>query len=782
MFPASTLLFPPFIKSQSPSSRRKRSFRASLQVEELEPRVAPAETHIWSGAAGTDDWYDRNNWLDKATPQNGDSVIIDGDMKGVVNTATIFLHAVGDPINPSGHVTLAMLAMIHWHGTLSLEGDTIYVTNHLYFDGGTIDGAVGESGTSGLVVNTPLGSTNVSVPLIFDWLSGTISRTSVTLGAAAATASVHLQWSSGTFSDCSVASFALIDVYKTPGAFVIPGLGAVGSMPSIMNTDFTNRGTFNINDGAALAITCNQKDQHAFQNLGRVYLKGNVSIAPLLTFTRLGIPILRDAAAFGNAGIFERTAGTNQAVIMVDLFNAPSGQVINSSRGSLDFYGDGKEQGSFMAKLAGSFDPASGTRELPGVIAFHRRRGADIYEVTKTARFNGDGEYQIASGHVNVDPGAKISVKNLVLNNGNIDSGTSTDGKTGPAMLTVNTLDWRGGLIENINITVTGRMDIASSTSPAGALANAADGLNVTNLGAINWMSGEISLKNSVITNDGSRGQGSFNVQTDAKLRGNGSSKMILKNGGSRLPVGEKFENFDQMPVENDGGADKTSGMVLDGGGYTQTAGSELLSASTVLAAVGFIEEGGSVVGSGTIQGEVVQAGGEIDPGGIGSAGTVSINGYLTQEVQAILNIDIGGYTAGTTFDQVNVSNVATLDGTLNLNLINGFSPNIGDTFQVANFGSYVGAFQTVTGAVFAGGARRFVLQYNATNLTLTVVSNSSGSAPTVINLGTTTGTTAGGTSVNITGTSFQDANGKSLVTSVAFGVPLPEFPVTLAA
>jgi hypothetical protein len=60
--------------------------------------------------------------------------------------------------------------------------------------------------------------------------------------------------------------------------------------------------------------------------------------------------------------------------------------------------------------------------------------------------------------------------------------------------------------------------------------------------------------------------------------------------------------------------------------------------------------------------------------------------------------IEIGGPNAGTDFDQLAVTGQATLDGTLTVNLINGFVPNSGDSFPVLTFGSGTGVFATVNG------------------------------------------------------------------------------------
>ena len=83
-----------------------------------------------------------------------------------------------------------------------------------------------------------------------------------------------------------------------------------------------------------------------------------------------------------------------------------------------------------------------------------------------------------------------------------------------------------------------------------------------------------------------------------------------------------------------------------------------------------------------------------------------------TQTASGVLNIKIGGSAAGTQFDQLQPSTLATLNGTLNLNLINGFQPAVSSSFQIisSNGGSVTGQFATVNGP--------FSAQYTSNSVT----------------------------------------------------------------
>ena len=104
-----------------------------------------------------------------------------------------------------------------------------------------------------------------------------------------------------------------------------------------------------------------------------------------------------------------------------------------------------------------------------------------------------------------------------------------------------------------------------------------------------------------------------------------------------------------------------TSGTSLGVESYAQTAGETLLDGATFDGGLLGINAG-SLVGSGTINADVT-SGGQVIPGGAGAAGRLTINGNYTQAATGALDIDLGGTTAGSQYDQLAVSGSATLGG-----------------------------------------------------------------------------------------------------------------------
>ena len=158
---------------------------------------------------------------------------------------------------------------------------------------------------------------------------------------------------------------------------------------------------------------------------------------------------------------------------------------------------------------------------------------------------------------------------------------------------------------------------------------------------------------------------------------GNGSiinQGTIQANGGQTLSVNPALTNQGLLQASNDG-------TLSVGPGYLQSSGSTVLQGGT-LSANGTIQiQGGDLDGSGIIQADVSNAG-NVRPGGTGAAGSLQIQGNYTQTGAGNLDVEIGGTTAGTQFDQLNVTGVASLDGTLNASTINNYVWPSADCFS----------------------------------------------------------------------------------------------------
>jgi hypothetical protein len=127
---------------------------------------------------------------------------------------------------------------------------------------------------------------------------------------------------------------------------------------------------------------------------------------------------------------------------------------------------------------------------------------------------------------------------------------------------------------------------------------------------------------------------------------------------------------------------------------------------------------GGTLSGSGVIEGDVMMRG-TMSPGD--SPGKMTIIGNYTQFSTGTFFAELAGLTPGTQYDQLQVSGTATLDGTLDVVLLNGFVVHLGNSFVLMTFADEVGQFSTLDLPTLSVG-EMWLLAYNAHNLTLSAV------------------------------------------------------------
>lgn len=134
------------------------------------------------------------------------------------------------------------------------------------------------------------------------------------------------------------------------------------------------------------------------------------------------------------------------------------------------------------------------------------------------------------------------------------------------------------------------------------------------------------------------------------------------------------------------------------------------------------VSSGSSATFFGTFAGAGITGGGDVFmeadvmPGG--SPGVQDFEGNVHFGAGARLEVELEGLMAGSEFDQVNITGLATLHGTLDVTLVDPFLPAAGDEFQILTFGSREGEFDDVNGDGLIGDVF-LLLQYGATDATL---------------------------------------------------------------
>jgi len=239
-----------------------------------------------------------------------------------------------------------------------------------------------------------------------------------------------------------------------------------------------------------------------------------------------------------------------------------------------------------------------------------------------------------------------------------------------------------------------------------------------------------------------------------ANISTNASAGTFSLAGGQTLTTAGSFTNAGKFTVAT-GSSFTVGGPAI----YTQTSGTT--TANGTLAASGGVNlQAGSLYGSGSISGNISSSG-LVAPGqSTGTTGILSDTGAYTQNAAGSLDISIGGATAGTKFDELK-STTATLGGTLNIDLINGFMPTIGSKFKIVDYSSEAGQFATVNGLAI-NSSEHFSVAYQGTDVLLTVVSGAAPSSPRSLSSIATLGARTAG-DMKFSGDHFALAAGTSL-------------------
>nr|NCQ71945.1 hypothetical protein [Microcystis aeruginosa W13-16] len=142
----------------------------------------------------------------------------------------------------------------------------------------------------------------------------------------------------------------------------------------------------------------------------------------------------------------------------------------------------------------------------------------------------------------------------------------------------------------------------------------------------------------------------------------------------------------------------QTGTLNLTGGG-SSSGNWNLSNGATLQLANNYTLQGGVVTGNGTVIGNVANLT-QINPGD--GVGQLNITGNYNQNSDATLNIELGG---NTNYDKLNITGNATLGGTLNISLVNGFAPVLGERYTIFNYGgTLTGGFSNINGLNLGNG------------------------------------------------------------------------------
>ncbi len=256
-------------------------------------------------------------------------------------------------------------------------------------------------------------------------------------------------------------------------------------------------------------------------------------------------------------------------------------------------------------------------------------------------------------------------------------------------------------------VTVSGASSMIEQQGDAalivGAMAGAGPGtVTIVNNGRFDSGTGTITIGETGLLHlhTRSEGSGTLNAGGDivvdgGELRKSAESALTLPSGGTltilngglaNLSGGWSIQDFQTVEVA-DGEL-----RVLGSAGVAVGGSSMLHIGQSGFVSGAVSNNGGSVTGEGTIDGSLNNNGGTVAPGD--SIGPLTVyEGDYVQDAAGILEIELAG-TSSSDHDHLLVVSpdpvLVSLDGILDVSLVGGFEPQVGDSFSIIDVGSHV--------------------------------------------------------------------------------------------
>jgi fibronectin-binding autotransporter adhesin len=587
--------------------------------------------------------------------------------------------ALSGPISGAGTVTFTT-GTVNYTGTYNVTGGTTVTEGTANFNSGATPTSVGPLTISGGTLNFSTGKAITTT---------TVTQSTGTLtGTDNLTVSGLMTWSGGTQSGSAVTN--------ANGGMALSGEPFLDTrtMNNAKTATWTgeaflmlNGSIFNNNTGA----TWNHEGDTNIQ------FEGGTS------------------PTFNNSGTFEKTSGTNSnggGVGGSIVFNNTGSVLANSGILLVN------DNGSCTGTCAGTWSVASGatlqlgsgaTAALSGPISGAGTVSFTTGTVNYTGTYNVTGGTTVTEGTANFNSGTTpTSVGPLTISGGTLNF------STGKAIKTTELTQSTGTLTGSDTLTVSKTVTWSGGTESGSGITNAEGGMTLSgepflqtrtmnNTKTAAWTGEAFLMLDGAVFNN--KAGATWNHEGDTNIQFEGGTNPTFNNAGTFEKTSGTSVNgggvSSSVVFNNTGTVLAKSGILLLGNLFTQTKGSVELDGGNVSVPSGTLTAtGGSVLGIGTITGGVTNTGGTVSPTLTQSkptTGTLAINGsgegYYTQGSGGTLLLDLAGSSK---FDVLSATGAASLAGSLQLCLTNGFKPAAGATFPVVTYASETGTFPTV--------------------------------------------------------------------------------------
>jgi hypothetical protein len=578
------------------------------------------------------------------------------DLNSTGDTTTLEIGAASVTLSGTGKIILASNGKDVITGATS--SDVLHSANAIEGPGNIGNGNMGLVNTGTIeTLAHQTGETEINASSAGFSNQGTVE--------AVASTTLYIDNASGQFLNFSSSTDTLAGgTYIVDGTLEFDGANIV-----------TNNASITLS-GAASKIV-NQSNASALANLATN--GGTFALAAGRNFTTIGNFTNNGTLNIGGGTKFD--VGTNGAF---DLTNYSSDTLTGGTylvTGTLQFNNEGTTMGIVtndasitLSGATAKIEDQNGASMLTNLAT---NGSGSVFALATSAKFTTVGNFT-NNGTLNVGTGSKFS--------------TGTNGAADLANYASDTLT--GG---SYIVTGTGQIQFNNEGTTNGIVTNAA---NIT-------LSGAAGTTASFIDQNGANMLANFAT--------NSSSSSFTLSSSRTFTTAAGFTNAGVVEIS------KTTTLTIGANGnYTQTGGSTTVDGTLTLGSAASLNiSGGSLFGNGgTINGAVDLTAGNVNPGdGAGLVGDIKVNGNYTQSSSGDLNIDVAGTAPNTLYSVLNVVDVASLSGTLNVNLENSFVPKVNTKFTIVDYKSNIGTFATVNFPTVSGD--HWSITYNATNIVI---------------------------------------------------------------
>ncbi len=391
-----------------------------------------------------------------------------------------------------------------------------------------------------------------------------------------------------------------------------------------------------------------------------------------------GLTIRNDGASHSNTGTI--SVAENRELRIDNRTELPSSF---STSGTIEI-----DDEAVLSVAGGSFTLFEGDLTNNGTVLFERGATATLFTdhtnktmfIFENAVLNGPGAFinegrlSLTSSEINADlrnDRGQIDVRRECTINGDFENRTNGkleiigSGSAGNAVLTCASGFTNAGRLELVGDHLGNSVGTATCVVESG---------KILNLGSI--------------TSSGSVADGQHALTASLDNRGNliVDTRDLLINA-----EGVDHKNSGTITIAQH----RQLGVAVLGGSLVSGGNIHIDSDAALSVEKGLFENsrGGIIGGQGKIsltEAEFTNSG-SLSPGD--DVGDLEIEGGVTAASASVLDVQLGGLEAGREYDRIEVTSIFGLGGTLNVSLVDGFEPVVGDSFQVLTFGSSTGNF-----------------------------------------------------------------------------------------